>query len=388
MPTLPGRATSILADLSGFSPVGRRALPHFDWPALVEEARPGSATDGQRRQAARFARVREDLTRWVEHQALPADHVEESALYATVSTPPETAHEQAMAVARTICWIYAIDDFLDKLDLRQAAPAERNAAVARLDRDLRAVFAPVAPHARHAQMRRFGLAQPRSDAMLTEAPPLAVALRESLRGLFVDLRAQWEPLPSVWGRERFRLRTAAEQFAACVAMMRQELRWNMALAEHPQAPRLPSFATYVRAGALSIGMYAVASVVTGFEAQPRRAWRTALPAIDAAGRVVRLANDLNTYEADADEGKVSAIAIRLKQLGYPPVGLDPETSSEVRRAQAWVSDDLARAIVAFSRRTIALPPGALSYYLRHIVAFALAVYGDGGRFQREAMIGA
>ena len=389
MPTLPGRATSILAVLSGFSHVGRRALLHFDWPALVEEARPGSATDVQRRQAARFARVQEDLARWVEHQALPADHVEESSLYATVSTPPEMAHEQTMAVARTICWIYAIDDFLDKLDLRQAPPAERNAALARLDRDLRAVFSAVAPHTRHTQMLRFGLAQPRSAAMPTDAAPLGVALREALRSLFVDLRAQWEPLPSAWGRGRFRLRTAAEQFAACVAMMRQELHWNLALDNRaPQAPRLPSFARYIQCGAVSIGMPAVASVAAGFEARPRRVWRAALRATDAAGRIVRLTNDLHTYEADVEEGKVTAIAIRLRDLGYPPMGLDPATSPEVQRAQAWVSDDLARVIALFSRHQAAVPPGPLSYYLRHSVAFALAVYGDGSRFKREAMLGA
>jgi hypothetical protein len=355
------------------------------WPALVKQTRPGDATEGQRRQAARFARVQADLARWVVQQALPADHVEESSLYATVSTSPELAHQQAMAVARTICWIYAIDDFIDKRDLRQASSAERSAAVARLDHDLRAIFSSVAPHTRGAQMRRFGLAQPRSAAMPADLAPLGVALREALRGLFVDLRALWAPLPTSWGRSRFRRRIAAEQFAACVAMMRQEFRWNLALAERPQAPRLPSFARYLQCGAISIGMPAVASVVVGFEARPRRVWRAALRTTDAAGRIVRLTNDLHTYEADVEEGKVTAIAIRLRDLGYPPMGLDPTSSPEVRRAQAWVSDDLARDIALFARRQATVPPGPLSYYLRHSVAFALAVYGDGAEIKRGAM---
>jgi hypothetical protein len=127
-------------------------------------------------------------------------------------------------------------------------------------------------------------------------------------------------------------------------------------------------------------MPAVASAVSGFEPHPRHRWRTAWRAIVAAGRIVRLANDLHTYEADVDEGKVSAITIRLRDLGCAPFGHDPRTSREVRQAQAWVSNDLAHGIADFSRLHTALPPGPLSYYLRHVVAFALAVYGDGSRF--------
>jgi hypothetical protein len=414
MPTLPGRATSILSVLGGFSPTGRRAFQRFDWPSLVADARPGNASEPQRRQALRLASVQGDLASWLSSHSLAADHLEESALYATVTTPPTMALASVMSVARTIAWIYAIDDFIDKPDavaVSSRAQTRSNAlsadegshdphaprdpgvlpasspldarggatVLSHLDRNLATILAPLASMTRRS-VRHAGSAQIRQCTLLADASPHIGALRGSLDALFSEFRALWAPLTSAWGRGRFRLRVAADQLTACVAMMRQERAWNVAAAQVPLAPPMPAFRAYLRGGSLSIGMAAVAVAVAGCEPRSRRTWRAARRATDAAGRIVRLTNDLHTYEADIDEGKVSAVTLRLHALGYAPFGHDPRTSQEVRHAQARVSDDLAHAIADFSRLHTALPPGLLSYYLRHSVAFALAVYGDGGQF--------
>lgn len=103
--------------------------------------------------------------------------------------------------------------------------------------------------------------------------------------------------------------------------------WNAALARRPEAPELPSFATYLRNGAVSIGMPAVAAVAASFEEHPQAAWWHGRRVIEAGGRVVRLTNDLHTYFADVAEGKATSITIRLRELGFPPTGLDAERRS-------------------------------------------------------------
>jgi hypothetical protein len=159
--------------------------------------------------------------------------------------------------------------------------------------------------------------------------------------------------------------------------MSTEARWNREWALCPDGTELPAFDTYLRNGAVSIGMPAVVAVAASFERAPDDAWRRGNAAITAGGCVIRLTNDLHTYFADVEEGKVSAIAIRLRELGFLPRGLDPDTSAEVGQAQSSIGADMARAVEAFARRQEHLTEGSLAYCARHAVAFALAVYGDG-----------
>ena len=56
---------------------------------------------------------------------------------------------------------------------------------------------------------------------------------------------------------------------------------------------------------------------------------------------------------------------------------------ERRAAQTSIVRDLAASVGAFTYGQGALPAGPLAYCVRHAVAFALAIYGDGSRFRRE-----
>jgi hypothetical protein len=42
---------------------------------------------------------------------------------------------------------------------------------------------------------------------------------------------------------------------------------------------------------------------------------------------------LNTYEADVEEGKVSIVSLRLRDLGHAPFGHDVAASEALRRAR-------------------------------------------------------
>jgi hypothetical protein len=172
--------------------------------------------------------------------------------------------------------------------------------------------------------------------------------------------------------------------------MRQELVWNLAHFTARTAPSvheretLPTSETYLRNGAISIGMSAVAATAASFEPRPSDAWKCAVAAVDSGGAVVRLTNDLHTYFADVGEGKVTSVTIRAGLCGASPSTQDAESSPEVHAAQAALSADLARAVAAFGQAQAGVSDGPLAYCARHAVAFALAVYGDGSRYRDRA----
>ncbi len=383
MPTLPERATSILAVLSHAAPDAPLPLsspdsPSFDWQALVQEKKPGARTDTQRQQAQRVQRVRAALQDWAESLGLPFEHVEESALYAVVSTDPTTPDTRALALGMIVLWIYLLDDYLDRRDVATLASSSFAAAdLATLDRDLRAMLSPLAGAAGWPSPRRTGApAQGSHDA---------ARLARALAAVLDALAAEWARLPG--GRWRLRVRRAlvARHIAECVSAMRHELLWNVAYARQRRGTAaLPAFDDYLRNGTVSIGMPAVAAAAASLEDRPRHAWRAAQLAITAGGAIVRLTNDLHTYFADVEEGKITSVTIRRWALGDVSCSSDAESSPGVLAAQTSLTGDLFLAIAAFGQFQAALPDGPLAYCVRHAVAFALAVYGDGSRYRQRA----
>ena len=389
MPTLPERATSILSVLARHQPPGSYdpAAPHagdpppFDWPAIVQAQRPGAKTESQQRQGQRFQRVRADLTQWVEERGLSAEHIEESAFYATVCTAPGTPDGRVLGLALIVFWIYLLDDFLDRRDAASMARAARRAAVpAELASDLRAACAPLGSAARVLGAPRGGERE--------KATPEARQVARALRDVLALLDAEWSRLPDqrrgAWhAPDRFRRLLVTRQLALCAEAMLREVAWNVAFARDPSGRGLPAFAAYLRNGTVSIGMPAVAATAASFEPRPQEAWQRAYLAVAAGGAVVRLTNDLHTYFADVAEGKMTSVTIRLHGLGFAPAGHDPDTSPEVRGAQTFLSQDLATAVSAFGGGQAGMADGPLALCVRHAVAFALAVYGDGSRHRRD-----
>ena len=394
MPTLPERATSILSVLARHQPPLARppAAPRvgteagepspFDWPAIVEAQRPGAKSESQQRQAMRFQRMRADLARWVEERGLSGEHVEESAFYATVCTAPGTPDGRVLGLALIVFWIYLLDDFLDRRDAAALARAARGATVpADLVRDLNAALAPLQiPHRGNG-----GNGGEREGARGVEALQVAHALRDVLQMLDGEWSRLTDETRSSSRRgsyDGFRRQLVTRQLGLCAAAMLREVAWNVAFARDTSGHGLPAYTAYLRNGTVSIGMPAVAATAASFEPRPRDAWKRAYLAVAAGGAVVRLTNDLHTYYADVEEGKVTSVTLRLHALGFAPAGHDPDTSPEVRVAQTFLSRDLAAAVSAFASGQAVLADGPLALCVRHAVAFALAVYGDGSRHRR------
>jgi hypothetical protein len=381
MPNLPGGETNILASLSRFATAGASArVEDYDWGALVASSMIGKDTERQRIQLKRFKDVCAGLQGWLQRLGLPSEHMQESAFYAVVATPPETTrHEQALVFSQLIAWIYEIDDFMDSdipERLRNIADAE---AARSLDSALARVFAPL--HATLDAEEFLRLHPFASEAQTQTEYAREPALIRSLEDLFDRLPTTWEHLaPRASLSSRYRERLVASQLVACVRGMRHEFWWNRRLAGIGAGSasgtgalaQLPSIPEYEDAGADSIGMCACSAWATTCEREPEEAWRIAAEVIDWSKRIIRLANDAYTYEADAAHGKVSAVTLQLQAIGAPLSGPD---TRQVPLARKRVEHRLSMLLRSFAQAARRLPSSMQSYYLRHVVAFASAVYG-------------
>jgi hypothetical protein len=383
MPTLPGGETNILAALSRFASSGASArVEDFDWGALVASSMIGKDTERQRLQLQRFMDICEDLGMWLGWMGLASGHLKEAAFYAIVSTEPETTRRtQALVFSQLIAWIYEIDDFLD-IDVPERLGGIVDVEATRhLDSALARIFAPLQPILGSRDLRKLypfaAGAQRNTQAEFAREP----ALIRSLEDLFAHLPITWEHLaPRASRGSRYRERLVAAQLGACVRAMRQELLWNRRLARVEMglvgdadiAAGLPSVAEYENMGADSIGMCACSAWATICEPDPRKAWRDAAKVIDRGKRIIRLANDAYTYEADAASGKMSAVTLQLQAMGAPLSGQD---NQRVPQARQRVESRLKALLRSFAQASKRLPASAQSYYLRHVVAFASAVYG-------------
>ena len=218
----------------------------FDWSRVVAAHSPGNETRQQRRQSARLRRLRRDLTRWARRYSLPVEHAQRAAYFTVVATAVSLPVDQVTAVARTIFWIYVLDDFLDR---REATVR----ALGAIDRDLGAILTPL----------RRGLELPRRPrtanllgellaATSTSSPSrrpasalrptgridqgdqgeedLSFHLEEALAGLLIRLDRSWGVLSRRSEALDYRRMLVCRQVARCMASMRREFTWNVQLA--------------------------------------------------------------------------------------------------------------------------------------------------------------
>jgi hypothetical protein len=294
------------------------------------------------------------------------EHLGEAAFYGALVAPPDATTAACHIIAEVVTWIYVVDDVLDR-DLAQMMRDDP----ARADSFLAALMGPASRLLSTKVAHRSGL--PRGVAAATEAVATE-AVQSSLAGLLRDADETWcEASGPEQGAESSR--RVAFELMRCVATMRQELLWNNALAAQRA---LPSVEDYLRNGEVSIGMFAVAASVAALEKRPAGAWREAGIAMQAAGRVIRLANDIGTWEPDIAAGKLSIISLLAAQrkarrhaISLAPDALFAQVRADAARAY------LRPAIERFAKARRRLSEGPLRYYLTQIVSFALAVYGDG-----------
>jgi hypothetical protein len=347
----------------------------------------------QKGQAARLGQVGQELRDWADRFSLPHQHVDRAAYYTVVSTSPQLPVEQVTALAETIFWIYVFDDFLDQRSATKDSQLQ-------VDHDLCRIVSVLAPELSITPGNTVRKHPPATASLLEELAGmvastgrgdrlpacqrpdqsglhdvLTVGVSDALQSLLAHLDYCWRDLSTQASTYRFRRRLVRRQIARCMASMRREFAWNVQLIHQRE---LPSLASYLMTGSVSIGMHAVAAVVTSYERDAERAWRKGWAAIDTAGRIIRLANDLATYPRELLEGKVSSITLILDRHGHSLPGggkLHPQSYPALDEAAADIRQSLQQLTDFFGYVCPApAEPGVLTFYLQHIVAFALAAY--------------
>lgn len=334
---------------------------------------------------ARLSRVGQDLRTWADRFSLPRQHIDRAAYYTVVSTPLELPFGRVTALAETIFWIYVFDDFLD----RRSATEE---SLPQVDQDLRLITAALSPGLYISPIRTrrrphlpatlnlldelqaliasAGLAGRQPERRLREpltdgeSEASTAGIRDALASLLAHLENCWRDLSTRPEARQFRGCLVRRQIARCMASMRREFEWNVRLAGQLE---LPSLDMYMMTGSVSIGMHAVAAVAASYERDAERAWRKNWAAIDTAGRIIRLANDLATYPRELAEGKLTSLTLVLDQPGH--IEMD-EAADVIRQSLHQLTGFFAYVGRSPSEWEV------LPFYLRHVVAFAVAAYRE------------
>jgi len=351
----------------------------FDWRALNGRALPGADTAERREQARRVRLAEGEVRAWADHFAFPAAYgsalgqlCESSATFAVICTPRGTPDATTSLLACLILWIYCLDALLD------TQPPGRICDTTWIDAVLHASLRSLDDRFGPPLLRWAGV--PALVKGPVVVPAVCTRLSAALAAFFAEAAVRWAPYSRSKGRGQFRAANVAVQVARCAGAMRQELRWSCALHRPAPPSTLPALRSYLAAATQSTGVHPVVALMCAFSADPQRAWERARPDVDAAARVVRLANDLYRYETDVAEGHLTAVTIALRDLGLPLTGLDPTTSEEVARARRRLVPHLRAAVGTFSEATAGPRQPPISDHLRRVVALALSIYGDGGHF--------
>jgi len=386
-PTRSGAIAARVATTNAFPPA-----PTFDWRALVAQTQPGDATPSQRAQAARLQAAITELSAWAEQFGLLIAYVKPSAMFAVVCTAPDTSADLTRSLARLILWYYSFDTTLD------TQPDERLGDAGWVNAAIRVCLHPLLSDLRFGVLRRLGESAVPYAAKEPMPPSIhrLVAALTSWRATTLyarQLLGPDDPAHLFW-------RSAmAEELVRAALTMQQELAWTSAW-RSDTLTEAPTSRAYMLVASRTVGVHPTFALgCAGLGVAPQ-AWRERRPLLDAAARVIRLANDAATAENDLAARNLTAVtlsALRIsrRQTGRatstiaPPraataLTLQPSDGAAhaahaehaLRRARAQGRRRLDTAVGAFAQRLADQPPGPDADFLRYTVAWALAHYAQ------------
>ncbi len=365
------------------TPASRRTLqaavtamlaPIFDWRALVAQSQPGDATPSQRAQAKRLTITTDELAAWAAPFELPTAFIRPSAMFAVVCTPPDAPADLTSSLARLILWYYSFDTALDtQTDERIGDAGWVNAAI-------QVCLFPVVSKLQVVAWRRLGW----RDVPYAAKAPMPILIRR-LSAALADWRlttlASLEVVIPDDSRRQFWWNTLLQQLARSALLMWQELAWTSAwragtLTEPPTAR------TYMQVACRTVGVQPTFALTCAGLGVAPQIWRMRRPLLDAAARVIRLANDAASAQADLAARNITAVTATLlrqrsraaTQAPHATGAGDPVAQGARALAQAQVKRRLDTAVNTFARRLAQQPPGPDADYLRYTVAWALAHY--------------
>ena len=353
----------------------------FDWRDIVAQRKASMHTSTGREQHAIIAQMTEDIQIWLHSHNLSTKRADTIAYTGVIGTPEPTDYEQAMVLAKFASLIFRIDEYFDTCPSRPFDPKDPIGQLWYIDR-MTFPLSQVLLESKHflnhlsqsdseAQMFQF----PTKLAKTTHynaLPQESIYLSKALRDFILTLIKTWSPVAQ-WPHE-WSLQNVISEFAIALKAMSNEVYQNFRFYD---TNKLPSLESYLEQAHLSICLRPGGAIAAGFEEFPQMAWARWVGAMEVAGRVVRLANDLGSLERELEEQKVTSITITLAELGNDPTARYELNSREILRARAIVQERLDQELDQLARRIARTPSGPLADYVINCTAFTIAMYEHG-----------
>jgi hypothetical protein len=254
------------------------------------------------------ARMSQTLHRWAARYPLIRRVRVWPLSLSVAAAAPFASVEALISTARLSLWVFTLDDIFDEERVPQAELMKRAE--------------------RYSKLAHHEIACPPGDS-------LAKALSE----LRDDLATYplFEALDTAW----------AQSLCGTIDGMMREYHWRLAYKGAETDPALPSYDEYVATGRYSIGgppHIWSALITTADPSTP--AHLDHLRAMEKlASTCIRLANDLQSYQKEIEEGKINALVILSRELRA--AGVDEDAA--YRQAEAHVRADIEAGLEQLQR---------------------------------------
>jgi hypothetical protein len=246
------------------------------------------------------ARTAQNLHRWAARYPL-IRRVRVWPLSLSVAAgAPFASVEALISTARLSLWVFTIDDLFDEERVPQAELTKRAA--------------------RYRALAHREISAPSGDS-------LATALCETRDDLATY--PLFGPLGTEW----------ANSLCGTIDGMMREYQWRLAYRKGADdAATLPSYEEYVATGRYSIGgpPHIWAALITTDDPSTPAHLDHLRAMEEIASTCIRLANDLQSYQKEVDEGKINALVILSRELRRQGVAQD----EAYRHAEARVKADI------------------------------------------------
>jgi hypothetical protein len=255
------------------------------------------------------------------------------ALSVTAAAPFSSV-EALISTASLSLWVFTIDDLFDEEALPEAELLERAA--------------------RYRALAHGDIPCPKGDSLATAL----CEVRDDLATypLFGAIGSEW-----------------ANALCGTIEGMQRENAWRVADRTGAGAVCLPTYAEYVATGLYSIGgpPHIWAAMITTDDPSTPAHLDHLRPMEQLASTCVRLANDLQSYRKEIDEGKINALVIVSRQLqaqGVPPDEAHRQAEARVR-AHIVAGLDQLTAMRAASVTETGQPEAAIDNIARMVCDF-------------------
>ncbi|NOK58696.1 MAG: hypothetical protein GFH27_549301n276 [Chloroflexi bacterium AL-W] len=353
----------------------------FDWRAIVAQRKASMHTSIGREQPAIITQMTEDIQFWLHSHNLSTQRANTIAYTGIIGTPEPTDYDQALLLAKFASLIFRIDEYFDTCPSRPFDPKDPIGQLWYIDRmifPLSQVLLESKHFLKHLSQADHSSHLFQFPTRMTKTthynslPQESIYLSKALRDFILTLIKTWSPV-SQWPHE-WCLQNVISEFAIALKAMSNEVYQNFRFYD---TNKLPTLEHYLEQAHLSICLRAGGALAAGFEEFPQMAWARWVGAMEVAGRVVRLANDLGSLERELEERKVTSITITLAELGYDPTAPYDVNSPEITHAKAIVQERLDAELDQLARRIARTPAGPLADYVINCTAFTVAMYEHG-----------